>query len=313
MILIDYSQVFLAPIHLDGAAKSYAQAPSAESKDAIFHYVVNTIRALQVQFKKKYGSDVVIACDSVSWRRSVFPQYKHTRKNRREEDTSGIDWKFVSEVEQYTKEMLTKYFPYIVISTPGAEGDDVIGVMTKYISTLETEETNLFGESEPEPILIISSDKDNFQLHKYKNVKQYSNIQKSFVGPTIKPEHALLEKIVTGDSGDSIMNIKTHDNFYVEHVKGGSRQASISKKYLQKFFDSKNPIDACENEVDRINFKRNQQIVSYEFIPDEINTAVIESYWRGRDSLKSHSKMKLMSFFTEHRMNVLLSKIGDFY
>jgi 5'-3' exonuclease len=97
VIIIDFSQVYLAPIFLDAAAKSCAQNPSDESRDMMMHMVLNTIRAQQVMHKAKYGTEVVIAFDSPSWRKEAFQYYKWARKQKRETDTSGIDWAFVFE------------------------------------------------------------------------------------------------------------------------------------------------------------------------------------------------------------------------
>lgn len=310
MILLDYSQIFLAPIHQDGAAKSCAQNPSDKSRDAILHYVFNSVRALNMAHKKTYGQ-MVIACDETSWRKTVFPQYKWTRKNKKTPDTSGIDWEFVFEVQKHSKEMLLKYFPYPLISVPGAEGDDIIGVLTKHISTSTTDETDMWGESEPEKILIVSSDKDNFQLHRFKNVKQYDNIKKKLISLNVKPEHALIEKIVRGDISDSIPSIKCGDTWFSELKPG--RAPSITQVFLEAFFNSPNPIDACLNEVERINYRRNEQLVSYECIPENIYTNIVSVYNSELERLKTHSKMKLMSFLAENKMNVLYSKIGDFY
>ena len=278
----------------------------------MLHFAVNSVRATQLIHKKNYGN-VVIACDEHSWRHEVFPQYKWSRKEKRKTDESGIDWAFVGETGTYIKEMLQKHFPYIVISTKRAEADDIIGSLVRHISSLSSDEENMFGETESEKILINSSDKDNFQLHRYSNVKQWSPLTKKLVKPDIKPEHALIEKIVTGDAGDGIPSIKCHDDWFVNHVKGQTRAPSISQKYLQTFFASKNPIDACLTEQERVHYQRNERLVSYEHTPKEIDKAIIEVYNNEIDKLKTHSKMKLMSFLAENKMNVLYSKIGDFY
>jgi len=309
MQIIDFSQIYLAPIFIDSAAKSCAQNPSKESRDMMCHYAFNSIRAYNVANKGKY-CQLVIACDSSSWRNNVFPYYKWERKQKRKDDDSGIDWQFVHETANYMKEILKEYFPYVLIETPGAEGDDIIGALAKYTSQQAGEE-NLFGEVEVEPFLIISSDKDNYQLHRYSHVKQWSPHTKKLVKPETKPHHALIEKIVKGDVGDGIPSIKCSDDWFVNKVKGETRAPSISKKYLEEFFKSKNPIDVCLTAEERLNYIRNEQLVSYEKTPENIYTSIIECY--NEQIKKLHSKMKLMTFLAESRMNVLYSKINDFY
>lgn len=309
MQIIDFSQIYLAPIFIDSAAKSCAQNPSKESRDMMCHYAFNSIRAYNVANKAKYGN-LVIACDNRSWRNDVFKYYKYLRKQNRAKDDSGIQWDFVNECSQYMKETLREYFPYIIIDVPGAEGDDIIGALAKHTSVGNSEE-NMFGESEPDPFLLISSDRDNFQLHKYSHLRQWSPQTKKLVKPDIKPRLALIEKIVKGDTSDGIPNIKSPDDFFYTYVKGESRQPPISKKYLDAFFAAKDPITVCETEFERRNFQRNEQLVSYDCTPENIYNDIISSY--NEQLEKKTSKMNLMTFFADHKMNVLYSKINDFY
>jgi len=310
VILIDFSQVYLAPIFLDAAAKSCAQNPSTESRDMMMHMVLNTIRAQQVMHKPKYGSEVVVAFDSSSWRKDVFPYYKWARKQKRATDDSGINWDFVFETSAYIQQALRDHFPYNVISVDKAEADDIIGAICKHKDeNREEQEENIFGDVEADPILIVSSDKDHFQLHRYKNVRQWSPLTKKLVKPERKPQHALIEKIVRGDAGDGVCSIKCPDNWFTLTEK--KRAAPISTKYLQTFFDAKNPIDACLTEEERRNYSRNEMLVSYEHTPKEIYNTIIECYNNQRG--KKVDKMKLMNFFVSHKMNVLYSKIGDFF
>ncbi len=288
--------------------KSCAQNPSDASRDMLTHFVVNSLRNIQMEHKRTYGN-VVVACDHRSWRYDVFPQYKAARKLKRQNDDSGIDWDFVSKTRIYIQEQLQTHFPYSVISTDGAEADDIIGALVKHTAEDSDGEENMFGEVEPDKVLIVSSDKDNYQLHRFKHVKQYSPLAKKLVKPESKPEHALIEKIVRGDSGDGVPSIKCPDDWFI--TENTTRAPSISAKYLQTFYDAKNPIDACLDEDERIRYRRNEQLVSYECTPKEIYKSIVEVY--NSEKAKKHSKMGLMNFFTSKRMNVLFSKIGDFY
>ena len=310
MLLIDFSQVYLAPIFLDAAAKSCAQNPSEESRDMMMHMVVNTIRAQQVMHKAKYGTEVVVAFDSSSWRKDVFPYYKWARKQKRESDTSGINWEFVFETSAYIQQAFRDYFPFNTLSIDKAEADDIIGAICKYKDeNRDDQEENIFGDVEADQILIVSSDKDHFQLHRYKNVRQWTPLTKKLVKPEGKPKDALIEKIVRGDSGDGIASIKCVPEWFT--LKDKDRAPPISKKYLQTFLDSKNPIDACTNDFEKENYKRNEMLISYEFTPKEIYDKTISLYESQKN--KKQDKMKLMNFFVKNRMNILLSKISDFY
>ena len=300
MILNDFYQIVAATIFAESESNNCAKNPSIESKKLIKHFIINSIRANFVSQKEHYGQ-MVIACDSSSWRYDVFPQYKHQRKLKRQSDTSGINWSFVNEVRDELIEDMDKYFPFIVMKVPSCEGDDIIGVLTKYISSLEPvrDESNIFGDSEVEKVLIQSSDRDNFQLHKFKNVRQWSSLEKKLIKPATSARQVLIEKIVKGDSGDS-------DTFVQ-----GIRQKPIAQKYLDTFYDSNNPIDMCLTEEEKINYKRNELLVSYEHIPVNIQESIISCY---NDQIgKKHSKMGLYNYFNNNQMSNLLGQIHDFY
>ena len=80
MIIIDYNGIAIGNI--------ITQKLKIE-EDLIRHMILNTIRMYNKKFRDKYGQ-VVIACDSSSWRKDVSPQYKFKRKEGREE--SSMDW-----------------------------------------------------------------------------------------------------------------------------------------------------------------------------------------------------------------------------
>ena len=99
--------------------------------------------------------------DKNYWRREIFPFYKKNRKQERE--ASKIDWDKVFSVLNTIRDELRENFPYQVIQVNQAEADDVIASIVTENSSRET----------PDPMLILSADKDFIQLHKYCFVKQY--------------------------------------------------------------------------------------------------------------------------------------------
>lgn len=307
MNLVDLSQIISACVYM-GDAHECAKHPSIQSKGMIKHSILNSIRANHMMHKQKYGK-MVLACDWGSWRYDVFPQYKHSRKIKRANDTSGINWDFVEEVKVELINELYENFPFVVLRIPKCEGDDIIAVLTELISTqvAEEDDVDLFGDAAVEQILITSTDQDNFQLHKWKNVHQYSPAQGKMLKCPGKPRNHLLEKIVKGDPGDGVMNIKMADNTFVD----GVRQKPISQVFLDKFFAAEDPLSICEDEIQRTNFIRNEQLVSYEKIPKEIKDKIIACY--NENLQKKHSKMQLMNYLVGNKMTNLLSQIHDFY
>jgi hypothetical protein len=306
-IISDFSQTMRALVYAEPDALSCAKHPSEQSKLYIKHTILNSVRVQYVAHKKLYGN-LILACDSSSWRREVFPEYKYKRRDATKTDDSGISWEFLFEVFDETTDDLKKYFPFPVIKVPRAEGDDIIGTLVRHLEkkSLETAEPDLFGNVEPETCLIVSSDRDHVQLHG-KYVKQYSAIEKIMVKSKIPIKHALLTKIVKGDSGDGIMNIKMQNNTFVD----GIRQKPISQKYLELFFESKNPIDVCLTQEERDNFIRNEMLVSYDKIPTDLQESIILEY--NRQVEEKHSKMNLYNYLSNNKMVNLLNNIHDFY
>jgi len=305
MIISDFSQIYLAPIFTDGVLSDAVRNPSLENKNVVKHVVYNSLRARYKENRGRYGSELVIACDDRSWRKEVFTEYKWKRSENRKSDSSGIDWNFVYEVQTEMIAEINEYFPFIVVKVPSAEGDDVIGTLVKYWLSENVEE-NLFGESEPPEILIISSDKDNFQCHTHKNVKQWSPLTKKLVKPEIPAKEYLIRKIVGGDSGDGIPNIRMPNDTFVT----GKRQLPIKESYATEFV--RRGVAAADTTIVAEQYKRNELLISYDMIPEKISNSIIVEY-NNRKANTSTDKMKLMTYFSERRMNQLFANISDFF
>lgn len=159
MILLDYSQIALSNIIVQ----------KLNDENMIRHMILNSIRMYNKKYRNEYGQMVICADGMNTWRKDYFPLYKaHRKKNRAESDQ---DWPEIFRILNLVREEIKENLPYKVIHLEGCEADDVIGALA-----METQE---FGKHEP--VMIISSDKDFIQLHKYNNVKQYSPIQKKMV------------------------------------------------------------------------------------------------------------------------------------
>ena len=156
------------------------------------------------------------------------------------------------------KSELIKYFPYRVLEVEGAEADDLIGAIC-----------NHFGDGES--ILILSGDKGFLQLQKYSKVKQYNPVAKDYV-ITGDPSKTKKEHIMRGDRGDGIPNFLTKDNVFVN----GGRQKPLSKLKLEQW-SKLDPEDFCDYTM-LYGYKRNQQLVDFDFIPINIQKEVINTY-----------------------------------
>ena len=287
MILVDFSQIMVsnAMINMD-------KKETTVNEDLLRHQILNSLRQIKVDYGKEFGEMVICADDRHYWRRDIFPYYKALRKESRDE--SPIDWQQVYGVLNKIRDEIKDNFPYRVIRVEKAEADDVIGVLTKEFGV------QLMND-DSEKILIVSSDKDFQQLQKYANVKQWSTIQKKWV--RVDDPHAYLkEHIIRGDRGDGVPNILSEDSAIVSH----SRQSPILSKKLEKWLNQE-PQDFCEGDMLR-NYKRNEQLVDLEQVPDEIAQEILDKYY----NYNIPKKNGLLNYFIKNRLKNLMEVIGDF-
>jgi hypothetical protein len=290
MILIDYSQVSLANIL--SFKKELMSGDAKATTDLIRHATLSTLKSYKKKYGKDYG-DLVICCDGRNyWRRQYFDHYKASRKKNR--DASDLDWKMIFDTLGVIRDEIKQHFPYKVMHLDQCEADDIIAVLTK--------QTQEFGFMED--VMIVSSDKDFKQLHKWTNVKQYSPLLRKMVTAKRNEIHPnMVEHIVKGDSGDGIPNILSKDDCFVV----GDRQTPMSAKRLAEFVER--GYDACRNDEEKRNWKRNEILVNFEHIPDEIQKTILNEYL---SSKPTGDKMAIMNYLIANRCRLLLDEIEEF-
>lgn len=298
MILVDYSQVAIAGIMQ--FQNDLKHGSDEKIVDLIRHVVLSSLLANKKKFSPKFGDVVICADGKKYWRKEHFAYYKASRSKSR--DASELNWKLIFDTLSMIRDDLKANFPYKVIHVERAEADDVIGVMAKYLQDNELKQVGL--EEEPQPILVLSSDRDNIQLQKYKNVSQWSPMQKKLVKPEVNAHKSLIDKICMGDTGDGIPNIMSPDDIFLQE---GVRQKSFRKARLEEFYSS--GIKACKTDEERRNYQRNEQLVSYEFIPDDVREEILTTY-RTQEILGS--KQKIMQYLIKNRCKNLMDSIEDF-
>jgi hypothetical protein len=283
MIIIDYSQISIA---------SFYSQPGAElSEDFLRHMILNSIRMYSHKYKGEYGQ-IVIACDGgASWRKRVFPQYKAHRKKARED--SGMDWNLFFEYLNTIREEIKANFPYKVVHIPHIEADDVIATLVK--------ETQEFGKAEP--VMIISSDKDFVQLHKYKNVKQFSPIQKKMVADA-NPHLYLFEHIIRGDSGDGIPNVLSADNTFVD----GLRQTPVTKKKIDAWLAGAEDLQKVMDTETYRNYQRNKLLIDLDQIPKEHTESIINNF----ENQEVAPRARILDYLIKKRCKMLVESVQEF-
>jgi len=300
MIIVDFNQTAISTLMAELAGRTDVEI----RKDLIRHMIINAIRSYKVKFGAEFG-ELVIACDNRKyWRKDKFPYYKASRKKARQD--SGFDWKLIFDTLSEIRAELAQFFPYQVIDVEGAEADDVIAILALWTQTNDLKNSaGLFGEPEPQPLLILSGDHDFIQLQKYKNVSQFSPIHKKWIKPDQSIQHYLMEHIIKGDKGDGIPNILSADDTFTTDA----RQRPITTKKMEPWL-SINPdefITHVDTETAR-NFQRNRYLIDFEYIPDTIRNNIIGA-WQNQPR---KDKSQLLNYFMEHKMKNLIDSLGDF-
>lgn len=144
MILIDYSMICKSNFAI--AAKSctiedkeyalqngYVDLDDGRLCYESFRYaILNSLRKYITKFSREYGA-IVLACDSKDapyWRKVMNPHYKGNRKTF----DSPMPWKLCLTWMDTLLQELDQNMPYNIISVPGAEADDIIGVLSRKYS-----------------------------------------------------------------------------------------------------------------------------------------------------------------------------------
>ena len=292
MILIDYSQVAISNIAVQLAM---SKDKNILSIPMVRHMILNSIRGYVHRFKNDYPGEVVICVDGPDpWRRDIFEQYKAKRREGRDNDDK--DWESVFGLIHTIKEELRDNFPYKVVQLDKVEADDIIATIIKRTHN------KWFNEK----YLIISGDKDFQQLQKYPNVYQYSPIQKKFI-ETDSPQEYIYEHILRGDTSDGIPNFLSPDDTFVNKIK----QKPVAKKKLAGWIDSlmrgNDPQDFC-NEYHYRNYQRNQRLIDFDYIPDDIETDIYKEYEKATVT----SRSKILPYMIKNDLKELIGKIEEF-
>lgn len=260
-------------------------------EDMIRHIILNTIRMYNKKFRAEYGQ-MVIACDSSSWRRDYFPNYKFKRREGREEST--MDWGEVFRIINQVRDEIRDNFPYKVLHIDKCEADDIIGVLT--------DNTQEFGQHEE--VMIVSADKDFIQLHKYDNVRQYSPMTKKFIKDP-NPRTYITEHIFKGDSSDGVPNVLSGDNTFVD----GIRQSPVTQKKIAAWMAGIEDLQSVMDSETYRNYCRNKKLIDLSEIPEDIRTNIINTY----ESTKAASKLKVLNFLIKKRCRMLIESVEEFY
>lgn len=284
MIIVDYSGIAVA-------AAFSQKHPDQLDQGVVRHMILNSLRMHNQKNRDEFGQ-MVIACDSSSWRKEIFPEYKAARKKSREK--SKLDWNNFFTMVNTVRDEIKENFPYPVVTVDRAEADDIIGIL---VSELQE-----FGRHEE--ILIVSGDKDFLQLQQFSNVKQYSPVQRKFL-ECEDPHRYLFEHICKGDSSDGVPNVLSSDKTFTEEL----RQTPLRAKRIDEWWENRHSLqNHMDNEVWR-NYQRNEWMINLRKTPPEIRKEVINQV--GEQSGKDNNK--ILNYLVTNRCGLLVESAQEFF
>ncbi len=213
-----------------------------------------------------------------NWRKKLYPEYKAQRKvSPKQFDINSI----MAYVENLLKTKINiKDLGYNIVKVDNAEGDDILATALSKLPDYSKR-------------ILIASDKDFLQLE---NVEQYDlfgskkeilpKLQES-TNMTISPAEYLVLKTLIGDGADNIPSV-----FKGVGEKRALKLVKDKTLLLQKL---KSDILAAKQ------FKLNNTIISFEFIPKELTTKILDII---TPKLEEDTKDQMFEIFDEDLINL---------
>lgn len=301
MILLDFSQIAVSSVH--AFSKELIGKSNAEIDNAIRHMVLSAIKSYKKKYHREYGEFIICTDGKNYWRKDKFEYYKAGRKKLKEK--SELNWDVIMECIGNLRDDIKENFPYKVLHLDHTEADDIIAVLCKWSQNNNLVQDGIFTEKQK--VLIISSDGDFKQLHKYDNVKQYSPKHKNFIKISQQESLDYLhEHILRGDVGDGIPSIFCPSDFFV-NKQNYPRAKSITVPIAAEFI--KHGKDACKTDIEKENWDRNEELVSFTKIPKFIDTDIIDLY---NTYIVRGDKNKIMNYLIAKKCRLLIQDLEDF-
>jgi len=178
---------------------------------------------------------VIVACESDCWRKECYPEYKANRDNRKKPEV-------INRSIDVSSDFLHNYTSCQVVKANGAEGDDIIGILTEEIKDSD--------------IIIFSNDGDFDQLLAHDHVSIFDPRKREFRFES--EDFKLFLKYWRGDGGDNIPNISNRKR--ETFIRGLYDDPNSFEKYLD------------ENDGLRESFLLNKKLItlSSEHIPFDV-------------------------------------------
>jgi len=291
-LLVDANNILYGIFFVEMKLSAYGEGQE-NNFDLVTHIFLQKILRLKSEFKVK-SMDVFLCFDHKNnWRKEIFPNYKESRARARRE--SDINYENFFKFLDVFQEELKENFPFFTFKKLRLEADDWIACFAEYF--------NKIGED----TIVISTDKDFHQLQKFPHVRQYNHVKhEMFKDPD--PKFSLQLKVLCGDSGDGIPNILSPDDVFITE---GTRQKKFGEKKATAAILENKPIEvwAFEN-GHTVNYKRNNELINFEYIPEDIKEDIILEYVNYKKI--GSDIFKLNGYFKSRGLKALANRLSEF-
>jgi len=244
---------------------------------------------------KDYGK-IIIVFDSPSWRKQFYSEYKANREKNKEDEGAWDMFYFL--MDHWTKKIKKKGI--IVSKVEGMEGDDLLYMYSRAFAKKKEFSCIITGDKDmiqcvDEFVYLFNNNSTTLEMYhlgeEFKHFLYFEDKKTKFT--SVDPKVYKIRKILIGDSGDNVPNLKRGlgegtANKIIEHFFKTSQEfyGLASGKLLfqscEKFFKITNA------EFDEA-FRRNNSLVNLDemiydinqiqLIKDEINDKI--SNWEG--------------------------------
>lgn len=271
ILIVDFSNLVFRTLYV-----AYTMDPLDTQFKKWKQLMTNSLYSLVKRFKP---DQLVIALDQGhSWRKQIDPLYKAGRADNR--DASAIDFEVFFPILNEYREGLEKAVGTVYfIGAEGWEADDIMGVLSKHLANNNE-------------VITVTTDKDMYQLFKYKGYKQWNPITKKFIEP-LNADIYLRCKFLTGDKVDGIpqvcprMGIKTAQKWIDDLPKLFEEYPGSEERYIL-----------------------NKKLIDFEMIPHEIQSAILDKY--RNYSFEPYSGRKVMDYLSRNDQVSVINYIQEF-
>jgi len=259
-----------------------------ELQSATIGFAVHLFFSIIFSSVQKFpAKKLVLAWDKGSWRYKVYPDYKCSRKKKRQEQNQ-TEKEFQQKYYDAMKHVIEQFNCTNIINLhiTECEADDIIGVLCT---------------APNKSIMIITSDSDFHQLLMMPWVSIYDPIKKQKILKTIdEARYSLLEKIIRGDTTDSIP----------------SSYPRLRKTKIQHW--NENPVDMIteleHNEAFNQKYKRNKKLIAFTEIPSKQRLDIFKAFTMQMCKEKNiYSLSDWVGFLKQYKLKQLISELDKIH